>query len=92
MKYTTLEQRKRRAYQLKYRIIPAREDKVNKYGSLHKSELAKLRSDIRDLHNFEADLMEEVTENTYLETLKSVSSIGKPKNIKIPKSIGGKGQ
>ena len=91
-KYNSANQMRRRAYQLKYTRIPTREDTVKRYHNLHKLELSKLRLEKRELYNIEVTLHEIVNEDTFLESLKKTSKLGKPTGLRIPKSIGGHGR
>jgi hypothetical protein len=91
-KYNTIAQRKRRAYQLKYRIIPTDTAEVRRLQSLLAKNREKLMNHRIELHNMEAEFEEVVTRDTFLETLKKDTIKGRPKGIKIPKSIGGKGK
>ena len=91
-KYNSNAQRKRRAYQLKYRVIPTQTAEVRRLQNLLNIVREKLRMHRLELHNLEADFEEVVTRETFLETLNKDSRKGRPKGIKIPKSIGGKGK
>jgi len=91
-KYNSDAQRKRRAYQLKYRVIPTDTAEVRRLQALLVKARTKLRLRRLELHNLEADFEEVVTRDTFLETLKKDFRKGRPSGIKIPKSIGGSGE
>lgn len=92
MKCTQTNTRKRRAYQLKYRVIPRDDEEIRRHQEILKRLLKKKRMDNNELLNLEAEFNEPITKNTFIETLKENSQLGKPKGIRIPKSIGGSGK
>jgi len=92
MKLTQDGSRKRRAYELKFRIIPNQQEKLRGLQAAQKEVLKRLRIEKNELNNIESDFNREFGKNEFLESLKIDNSTHNIAGLKIPKSIGGHGK
>jgi len=91
-RYTSKAIKIERSEKLKNNLIPKDKEKIRRLQALLTIEYKKLRIHRNELHNMMADLRTSFDSPTYIDNLKEESTKGKPKGIKIPKSIGGTGK
>jgi len=92
MKHTQERIKVIRAEQLKNKIIPKDMEEIRRLQALTKRAYTRWRKHRNQLHNIMADLRVYNIEEKMQEPIDNQTELGKPKGIKIPKSIGGKGK
>jgi len=82
--------KQRRGYQLKYNLIPKEERELKVLYDKEKEKKFRVIRYKEELQLIVLGLNKQIDKNSYLDGLKC--PVGKPKGIKIPKSIGGTGK